>query len=76
MKIEIDFDSKEILTDQGERIALYSDEGFTLIKNLWLRVGWNQKYNYTFTWFGVGSKFVAQNGVLADYSREVAVTST
>jgi cephalosporin hydroxylase len=53
MRIEIDLESKEILTDQGERIALYSDEGFTLIKNLWLRVGWNQKYNYTFTWFGI-----------------------
>jgi len=22
-------------------------------KALWLKVGWNQKYNYTFTWFGV-----------------------
>jgi len=52
MKIEIDFDNKEILTDEGERITLYSDEGFALVKDLWLRVGWNQKYNYTFTWFG------------------------
>ena len=53
MKIEIDFDSKEILTEEGQRITLYSDEGFALVKNLWLRVGWNQKYNYTFTWFGI-----------------------
>ena len=53
MKIEIDFESKEILTDEGERITLYSDEGFALVKDLWLRVGWNQKYNYTFTWFGI-----------------------
>jgi cephalosporin hydroxylase len=53
MKIEIDFDTKEILTGEGKRIALYSDEGFMLVKDLWLRVGWNQKYNYTFTWFGI-----------------------
>jgi hypothetical protein len=53
MKIEIDFDAKEILTGDGRRVALYSDEGFGLVKDLWLKVGWNQKYNYTFTWLGV-----------------------
>jgi len=53
MKIEIDFDTKEITTSEGKHIALYSDEGFGLVKALWLKVGWNQKYNYTFTWFGV-----------------------
>jgi cephalosporin hydroxylase len=53
MKIEIDFDTKEITTSEGKRIALYSDEGFGVVKELWLKVGWNQKYNYTFTWFGV-----------------------
>ena len=53
MKIEIDFDTKEITTSEGKRIALYSGEGFGVVKELWLKVGWNQKYNYTFTWFGV-----------------------
>jgi cephalosporin hydroxylase len=53
MKIEIDFDTKEIVTSEGKRVALYSGEGFGLVKELWLKVGWNQKYNYTFTWFGV-----------------------
>jgi cephalosporin hydroxylase len=53
MKIEIDFDAREIRTGDGKGIALYSDEGFRLVKDLWLKVGWNQKYNYTFTWFGI-----------------------
>ncbi len=29
---------------------LYSKDAFELISNQWLRVGWNQKYSYTFTW--------------------------
>jgi len=31
---------------------LYSKDAFELISNQWLRVGWNQKYSYTFTWLG------------------------
>lgn len=53
MKIEIDFDTKEIVCDDGTRVALYSDDGFRIVKDLWLKVGWNQKYTYTFTWFGI-----------------------
>ncbi len=33
-------------------MPLYSDEAFALIADQWLRVGWNQKYQYTFSWFG------------------------
>jgi cephalosporin hydroxylase len=53
MKIQIDTDSQQIAFDNGETAPLYSDAGFAIIKDLWLKVGWNQKYNYTFTWFGV-----------------------
>jgi cephalosporin hydroxylase len=35
-----------------ETIDLYSKEAFELISREWLRVGWNQKYPYTFTWLG------------------------
>ncbi len=31
---------------------LYSKEAFELISHQWLKVGWNQKYTYTFTWLG------------------------
>ncbi|MGJ0394846.1 MAG: cephalosporin hydroxylase family protein [Methylocystis sp.] len=52
MKIEIDTNKQEIIVDDERRIPLYSDEGFAIARDLWVKVGWNQKYNYTFTWFG------------------------
>jgi cephalosporin hydroxylase len=40
-------------TDQGSvTVDLYSDEAFQLLSALWLKVGWNQKYTYTFSWLG------------------------
>jgi cephalosporin hydroxylase len=33
-------------------VPLYSTEGFELISQVWLKVGWNEKYTYTFTWMG------------------------
>ncbi len=41
-------------TEDGERksLPLYSDEAFRILSDLWVKVGWNQKYPYTFTWFG------------------------
>jgi cephalosporin hydroxylase len=40
-------------TESGEsHVPLYSKEGFELLSRLWLKVGWNQKYTYTFSWFG------------------------
>ena len=33
-------------------MPLYSKEGFELLSRLWLKVGWNQKYTYTFSWLG------------------------
>lgn len=35
-----------------ETISLYSTEGFEELSKLWLKVGWNQKHVYTFTWLG------------------------
>jgi cephalosporin hydroxylase len=55
MKIVIDGDRKEIVTGEGssqKTLALYSDEAFRVLANLCLRVGWNQKYSYGFTWLG------------------------
>jgi len=31
---------------------LYSKEAFELISSLWLKMSWDQKYSYTFTWMG------------------------
>jgi cephalosporin hydroxylase len=53
MIIKIDSEAQKISLDNGANIPLYSDEGFAIVKDLWLKVSWNQKYTYTFTWFGV-----------------------
>ncbi len=37
---------------QSRTIDLYSKEAFELISYQWLKVGWDQKYPYTFTWLG------------------------
>jgi cephalosporin hydroxylase len=53
MKLEIDTTRGEIRLEDGKSVPLYSEEGFRLVSQLYLKVGWNQKYTYTFTWFGV-----------------------
>lgn len=53
MIIKIDTETQQITLDDNANIPLYSDDGFAVIKDIWLKVGWNQKYTYTFTWFGV-----------------------
>ncbi|MDI3470237.1 MAG: Cephalosporin hydroxylase [Pseudolabrys sp.] len=52
MKLTVDTE-KETLVADGKEVPFYSDEGFRLLSSLWLKTGWNQKYTYTFTWFGV-----------------------
>ncbi|MBM3837029.1 MAG: hydroxylase [Verrucomicrobia bacterium] len=55
MKMIIDTEQRTIerQTDAGrETAALYSPQGFEWLSELWLKVGWDQKYSYTFTWLG------------------------
>jgi cephalosporin hydroxylase len=53
MKLIIDTDQNDLFVDSEQRsLPLYSDEAFDLLSRLWLKVGWNQKYIYTFTWLG------------------------
>jgi cephalosporin hydroxylase len=55
MKVEIDTATAALISYDGAKIQkyfLYSREAFEVISHLWLKVGWNQKYHYTFTWFG------------------------
>jgi cephalosporin hydroxylase len=55
MRITIDTEEKTLVCDasHGRRtVPLYSDEAFELLSRQWLKVGWNQKYAYTFTWLG------------------------
>jgi cephalosporin hydroxylase len=55
MKIAIDEARQELsITDgKGDRVVpLYSDEALRIISRVFLKIGWNQKYSYSFTWLG------------------------
>ena len=55
MKITIDTDEKSLTVQtEGDNkvLDLYSDEAFELLSHQWVKVGWNQKYPYTFSWMG------------------------
>lgn len=56
MKLEIDTEANALtIIEKGgpRRISLFSTEGFELLSDLWVKVGWNEKYGYTFSWFGI-----------------------
>jgi len=55
MKLTIDTTAGKLTseTEAETRVfELYSKEAFELISQQWLKVGWNQKYPYTFSWLG------------------------
>lgn len=55
MKLTLDTEANTLtLDDAGEikTLDLYSKEAFETISRQWVRVGWNQKYQYTFSWMG------------------------
>jgi cephalosporin hydroxylase len=52
MRIIIDTVENSLVAADGRRLGLYGKEAFELISDLWLKVSWNQKYSYTFTWLG------------------------
>ncbi len=53
--MEIDLSDKMLRIMEGENLRecdLYSREAFEAISHVWLKVGWNEKYPYTFSWLG------------------------
>ncbi len=55
MKLTIDTDSQTVRVEGpsgSAELPLYSDQAFDLIADQWLKVGWNQRYSYTFSWLG------------------------
>ena len=55
MKLTIDTEAKTIFWEDGpdhRSMDLYSKESFEALSDLWVKVGWNQKYSYTFSWLG------------------------
>lgn len=55
MKLTIDTEQKTLVCESNagrEELSLYSDRAFDLIAEQWVKVGWNQRYSYTFSWMG------------------------
>lgn len=55
MKITIDEDNKQLIYEKSGELTilnLYSKEAFEILSKEWVKIGWNQKYTYTFTWMG------------------------
>jgi cephalosporin hydroxylase len=44
----------EVETSTGRRkVDIYTEEGFAVLSNLWLRSSWQRKFTYEITWMGV-----------------------
>ena len=55
MNLEIDTEKQTLVRQEGtktETLDLYSVKAFEALSALWLKVGWNMKHAYTFTWLG------------------------
>ena len=55
MKIVVDNEAKtlEIIDAHGTKtLDLFSKQAFEVLSREWVRIGWNQKYPYTFSWLG------------------------
>jgi len=55
MKISVDTSQQLLFLNNGSgnrEVNLYSREAFEIISALWVKVGWNEKYEYTFSWMG------------------------
>lgn len=51
----IDTDERLLTVGEGDAaraVELYSPEAFDCLSSLWLKVGWNERYTYTFSWLG------------------------
>ena len=55
MKLIIDTNEGKLTSESDAEtriLELYSKEAFEIISQQWLKIGWNQKYPYTFSWLG------------------------
>jgi cephalosporin hydroxylase len=55
MKICINTEKRSLIRDsngQCTQIDLYSKQAFEMLSQIWLKVGWNEKYTYSFSWMG------------------------
>jgi cephalosporin hydroxylase len=42
-----------VVDGEHREFDIYSENGFQVLSNLWLRAGWQQKFSYELTWLGI-----------------------
>ncbi|MBN1505728.1 MAG: class I SAM-dependent methyltransferase [Sedimentisphaerales bacterium] len=55
MRITIDTDARVLVQEHEgheDRVDLYSTRAFEILSQAWLKVGWNERYAYAFSWMG------------------------
>jgi cephalosporin hydroxylase len=55
MQIEINTEANTLrvhVDGKKQSLPLYSTRAFEILSDVWLKVGWNQKHSYSFTWWG------------------------
>ena len=50
--MHVDTQKQIIILPDGKQVPLFSKEGFRLVSEVWLQVGWDQKHLYGFSWLG------------------------
>jgi cephalosporin hydroxylase len=55
VKLQIDTERNEVVVTDGgaeQRSPLYSARAFEILNELWVKVGWHEKFSYGFSWLG------------------------
>jgi cephalosporin hydroxylase len=55
MRLRVDTETRLLTVENGpesREVPLFSPEGFSILSEVWLKVGWDQKYTYSFSWMG------------------------
>lgn len=55
MKLVMDTEARTLTLEEAGQstvLDLYSKDAFEAVSRQWVRLGWNQKYQYTFSWMG------------------------
>ncbi len=52
MKHSFHLKDDQFIFPDGKTCSLYSEQAFEILSELWLKVGWNAHYHYSFTWMG------------------------
>ena len=52
-RIGVDRTFTAVVDGMPRELDIYSEEGFRVLSNLWLRSGWQHKFSYELTWLGI-----------------------